>query len=73
MQYQGVLTKMQTELQNPVQYYLVFEDDFIHVNQLLDKEIRIEFLKYQCLLLQEWWQTNFPASIRKLAVTAIFS
>ena len=49
MQYQGVLTKMQTELDNPVQYYLVFEDDFIHVNQLLDKEIRIEFLKYQCL------------------------
>ena len=49
MQYQGVLTKMQTELQNPVQYYLVFEDDFIHVNQLLDKEIRIEFLNYQCL------------------------
>ena len=49
MQYQGVLTKMQTELDNPIQYYLVFEDDFIHVNQLLDKELRIEFLKYQCL------------------------
>jgi len=49
MQYQGVLTKMQTELDHPVQYYLVFEDDFIHVNQLLDKELRIEFLKYQCL------------------------
>ncbi len=49
MQYQGVLTKMQTELDQPVQYYLVFENDFIHVNQLLDREIRIEFLKYQCL------------------------
>ncbi|MEH6657694.1 DUF2797 domain-containing protein [Leeuwenhoekiella marinoflava] len=49
MQYQGVLTKMQTELDKPIQYYLVFENDFIHVNQLLDKEIRIEFLKYQCL------------------------
>ncbi len=49
MQYQGVLTKMQTELDHPVNYYLVFESDFIHVNQLLDKEIRIEFLKYQCL------------------------
>ncbi|RXG14071.1 putative protein DUF2797 [Leeuwenhoekiella aestuarii] len=49
MQYQGVLTKMQTELDNPIQYYMVFENDFIHVNQLLDKEIRIEFLKYQCL------------------------
>ena len=49
MQYQGVLTKMQTELDNPIQYYLVFENDFIHVNQLLDKEIRIEFLRYECL------------------------
>lgn len=49
MQYQGVLKKMQTELQSPVQYYLVFDEDFIHVNQLLDKEIRIEFLRYQCL------------------------
>ena len=49
MQYQGVLTKMQTELDNPTQYYMVFENDFIHVNQLLDKTIRIEFLKYQCL------------------------
>ncbi|RXG24706.1 DUF2797 domain-containing protein [Leeuwenhoekiella aequorea] len=49
MQYQGVLTKMQTELDNPIQYYMVFENDFIHVNQLLDKTIRIEFLKYQCL------------------------
>ncbi|MEH6407613.1 MAG: DUF2797 domain-containing protein, partial [Leeuwenhoekiella sp.] len=49
MQYQGVLRKMQTEWQTPVQYYLTFESDFIHVNQLLDKEIRIEFLRYQCL------------------------
>ncbi len=49
MQYQGVLKKMQTELQSPVQYYMVFDADFIHVNQLLDKEIRIEFLRYQCL------------------------
>tara|TARA_R110000765_G_scaffold399569_1_gene494254 strand:+ start:162 stop:959 length:798 start_codon:yes stop_codon:yes gene_type:complete len=49
MQYQGVLKKMQTELQNPVQYYLLFDTDFIHVNQLIDKEIRIEFLRYQCL------------------------
>jgi hypothetical protein len=28
MQYEGVLTKMQTELGNPIQYYLVFEDSF---------------------------------------------
>lgn len=49
MQYQGVLTKMQTEYQNPVQYYLVFEDNFIHFNQLLGQNIAINFVGYQCL------------------------
>lgn len=49
MLYQGVLRKMQTELGNPIQYYLVFENDFININQLLDKEIQIDFIKYQCL------------------------
>ncbi|KZS39228.1 hypothetical protein AWE51_11795 [Aquimarina aggregata] len=53
MQYQGVLTKMQTEHENPIQYYLVFEDDFIHVNQLLDKKVTIAFEKYQCLACGE--------------------
>ena len=49
MQYQGVLTKMQTEIGEPIQYYLVFETDFINVNQLLDKKIKISFVRYQCL------------------------
>ncbi|KAF2336089.1 MAG: DUF2797 domain-containing protein [Flavobacterium nitrogenifigens] len=49
MQYQGVLTKMQTELGSPIQYYLVFEDNFLNVNQLLDKEIEINFVGTQCL------------------------
>ena len=49
MQFQGVLRKMKTELASPIQYYLIFEDDFIHMNQLLDKTIGIHFLKYQCL------------------------
>ncbi len=49
MQYQGVLKKMQTELSDPVQYYLIMDNDFIHVNQLLDKAIHLEFVKYQCL------------------------
>jgi len=49
MQYQGVLTKMQTELGSPIQYYLVFEDSFLNVNQLLDKEIEINFIGCQCL------------------------
>jgi hypothetical protein len=49
MTYQGVLSKMQTELGNPIQYYLVFEDSFLNVNQLLNKEIEINFAGYQCL------------------------
>ena len=49
MNYQGVLTKMETEFSEPIQYYLVFENDFINMNQLLDKTISIQFVKYQCL------------------------
>jgi hypothetical protein len=49
MTYEGVLTKMQTEHTNPIQYYLVFEDSFLNVNQLLGKSMEINFLGYQCL------------------------
>lgn len=49
MRYEGVLTKMKTELQKEVQYYLIFETDFLHLNQILDKTISINFLRYQCL------------------------
>jgi len=49
MQYQGVLRKMETEFSSPIQYYLVFENDFINMNQLLNKTLKISFVKYQCL------------------------
>ncbi|WP_140484802.1 DUF2797 domain-containing protein [Flavobacterium sp. GSA192] len=49
MQYEGVLTKMETEYGNPIQYYLVFESSFLNVNQLLDKNIAINFVGFQCL------------------------
>tara|TARA_R110000850_G_scaffold203228_1_gene329575 strand:- start:191980 stop:192774 length:795 start_codon:yes stop_codon:yes gene_type:complete len=49
MQYHGVLTKMQTEFTSPIQYYLVFENDFLNLNQLLGKKIKIQFAGYQCL------------------------
>src|SRR6478609_2655087 len=49
MTYQGVLSKMQTEFSNPIQYYLVFENSFLSLNQLLDKSIEINFIGYQCL------------------------
>jgi hypothetical protein len=49
MTYEGVLTKMQTEIGNPIQYYLVFDNSFLNLNQLLDKEFEITFSGYQCL------------------------
>ncbi|MBF8150275.1 DUF2797 domain-containing protein [Winogradskyella sp. F6397] len=49
MVYTGVLTKMQTEFLEPIQYYLVFENDFIHVNQLLNKPVAIKRVGHQCL------------------------
>ncbi|MEM6719145.1 MAG: DUF2797 domain-containing protein [Bacteroidota bacterium] len=49
MMYKGVLTKMQTEIGNPIQYYLNFEDDFLNMNQLLNKTLRFDFEKFQCL------------------------
>lgn len=49
MTYSGVLTKMQTEFGNPIQYYLVFENSFLNLNQVLNKSITIELTGYQCL------------------------
>jgi len=49
MQYEGVLRKMKSEIGHPIQYFLIFENDFLNVNQVLEKEIRFQFLKYQCL------------------------
>ncbi|MEN9929302.1 MAG: hypothetical protein RLZZ231_1223 [Bacteroidota bacterium] len=49
MMYQGVLTKMQTEFSSPIQYYLVFENSYLNLNQILDKNLEISFEGYQCL------------------------
>lgn len=49
MQYEGVLRKMRTELNDPVDYYLVLPGDFIHMNLLLGRTLEISLLKYQCL------------------------
>ncbi len=49
MQFEGVLRKMRTEIGKPIQYYLVFESDFLNLNQVLDKEVNLAFIKYQCL------------------------
>lgn len=49
MKFEGVLKKMWTEKGSPIQYYLVFEEDFLHMNQVLGKKMSINFLRYQCL------------------------
>ena len=40
---------MLTEYGSPIQYYLETESDYLNINQLIDKNISIEFDKYQCL------------------------
>jgi len=49
MTYIAVLRKMQTELTDPIQYYLNMGSDFLNVNQLIGKEIEINFEHYQCM------------------------
>lgn len=49
MSFEFVLTKMQTELASPVQYYMVSGSNFLNINQLLEKEIVFEHIGYQCL------------------------
>jgi len=49
MQYQGVLTKMHTEMGQPIQYFIEFENDFINCNQMLNKIISIKHIGFQCL------------------------
>lgn len=49
MQYQGVLKKMMTSNDETVQYYLDMEADFLNMNQLIDREITMSFVKYECL------------------------
>ncbi|MBR9853680.1 MAG: DUF2797 domain-containing protein [Algicola sp.] len=49
MLYEGALRKMKTEIGDPIQYFLVFENDFINMNQALGKEVQIDFIKFQCL------------------------
>ena len=49
MQYQGVLKKMMTENADEVQYYLDMGIDFLHMNQLINKELQLSFVGYECL------------------------
>lgn len=49
MLYEGVLNKMQTEIAETIEYYLVFKNNFINFNQVLDKNLKISFVDYECL------------------------
>jgi len=49
MFFEFVLTKMQSEPSRPVQYYLVWKDVFLNVNQLLNKIISLEHIGFECL------------------------
>ena len=47
--FQGVLTKMKSFNGEPIQYYLEFETDFLHMNSWIGKEIEIQLKGYECL------------------------
>ena len=49
MLFQGVLTKMQTELSAPINYYLTLGNDLVQVHQLVCKKLKLKFMGYQCL------------------------
>lgn len=49
LQFTGVLKKMLTEYNQPVDYYLMMENGFIHLNDLLGKDLEINFKKHECL------------------------
>lgn len=49
MTLKGVLTKMKTEYNSPIGYYLELEKDFIYLNNLIGKQIELNFLYYKCL------------------------
>ena len=47
--FSGVLTKMITEFGDQINYYINLENDFIIVNQFLNKKLKLNFNGYQCL------------------------
>tara|TARA_B100001769_G_scaffold52413_1_gene37848 strand:- start:127 stop:915 length:789 start_codon:yes stop_codon:yes gene_type:complete len=47
--FSGVLKKMVSEYGNEVIYYLNFENEFMVMNQFLDKKIKLIFNGYECL------------------------
>ena len=47
--FKGVLRKMQSAYSSPVRYFLLFENDFIEINQCIGKKLKINKTGEQCL------------------------
>ena len=47
--FKGVLSKMRTELNQSLTYFLELGDDFLISDYLINKEIRLKFLEFSCL------------------------
>ncbi len=57
MLYEGVLRKMKTEIGDPIQYYLLFENDFLNVNQVLNTTLSIAVSKIS--MPELWFGTTY--------------
>ena len=49
MHFKGVVKKMTTEFNSTINYFVEFENSYIHLNQFLDKDISINCFGYNCL------------------------
>lgn len=49
MLFQGVLRKMTTVFDRPIQYFWRLGSDTLHANQLLGKRLELQFIGHQCL------------------------
>ena len=47
--FKGVLKKMITEMGTPIRYFLNLDNDFIEINQFLDRTLKLEFAGTMCL------------------------
>jgi len=50
--FKGVLTKMKVEMNENVDYYLDFKNDFIYMNSLIGKKLKLKHEGYECLNCQ---------------------
>ncbi|MXV37411.1 DUF2797 domain-containing protein [Flavobacteriaceae bacterium Ap0902] len=48
MKITGTLTKMLTEYQDPIRYYLNFKSGFVDVNQVIGKNMSVNHIAYEC-------------------------